>query len=204
MTKYTSTHCVSIKIHIKKLTKCFSTYIPIHIISKILKGEDIDIVFDEVVNRNDFEKSDPEIETYESIEELNFPQECDDRSIIIWEDTNEKEMNDHRVQAMFKRSTNNSLSKFIISQEHYELPQRTIRANGKIYHIFKPNIYRDVQNLYRDKTSMDMTLNEFKYLTSTSWDEKYLPLTIDSTQDKSERIYRLSLNSIFVLDSSTF
>ena len=74
-------------------------------------------------------------------------------------------MNDPRVQAIFKRSRHDNLSIFIISQDYYELPKKTIRANGIIYHIFKPNIYRNVQNLYQDKASMDMRLNAFKYLT---------------------------------------
>ena len=54
----------------QKLIKCFSNYIPIHIIPNILIEEHIDIVVDEIVNNKDFAKSDTEIETYESIEEL--------------------------------------------------------------------------------------------------------------------------------------
>ena len=74
-------------------------------------------------------------------------------------------MNEPRVQATFKRSRHNNLSLFITSQDYYELPKRTIRTDGNIYHIFKPNKFRDVQSLYLDKTSMDMTLNEFKNVT---------------------------------------
>ena len=59
-------------------------------------------------------------------------------------------MNKTRVQAMFKRSRHNNLSKFIISQDYYELPKRKIRANGNFYHIFKLNIFRDAQNLYHE------------------------------------------------------
>ena len=50
--------------------------------------------------------------------------------------------------------------------------------------MFRPNNCRDVQNLYQDKASMDMTLNEFNYLTSTSWNKNYQPITIDMTKDK--------------------
>ena len=42
--------------------------------------------------------------------------------MFILDDINEKEMNDPRVQAMFKRSRHNNLSIFIISQANYELP----------------------------------------------------------------------------------
>ena len=51
---------------------------------------------------------------------------------------------------------------------------------------------------------MDMTLNEFKYLTSTCWNEKYLPLTIDMTKARYQGRYRLGLSSIFIPDSSSF
>ena len=188
----------------QKLIKCFSNYIPIHIIPNILNEEDIDVVIEELVKNKDFEKSDTEIQTYESIEELKFPQEYENNSIIILDDLNQKEMDDPRVQAMFKRSRHNQLSIFIISQDYYELSKKTIRCNGNIFHKFKPNNFRDVLNLYQDKSSMDMTLNEFKLLTSTCWKKNYQPLTIDMTKDKYTGRYRLGLNSIFVPDSSPF
>ena len=105
---------------------------------------------------------------------------------------------------MFTRSRHNNLSIFISSQDYYELPKRTIRANGNICRISKPNNFRDVQNLYQDKASMDMTLNEFKYLTSTCWNEQYQPLTIDMTKSAYDGRCRLGLKSILVPDSSPF
>ena len=113
-------------------------------------------------------------------------------------------MDDPRVQAMFKRSRHNNLSIFIISQDYYELSKKTIRCNGNIFHIFKPNNFGDVLNLYQDKSSMDMTLNEFKLLTSTCWNGKYQPLNIDMTKDKYQARYRLGLNSVFVPNSTPF
>ena len=113
-------------------------------------------------------------------------------------------MNVPRVQAMFKRSRHNNSSIFKISQDYYELPKRTIRANRKNYHIFKPNNFRDVQNLCQDKASTDMTIKEFKYLTSACWNETYQPLTIDMTKDRYQGRYRLGLISIFVANSSPF
>ena len=113
-------------------------------------------------------------------------------------------MDDPRVQSMFKRSRHNYLSIFIISQDYYELSKKTIRCNGNIFHIIKPNIFVNVRNLYQDKASMDMALNEFKYLTSTCWNKNYQPLTIDMIKDKYTGRYRLGLNSIFVPDTTPF
>ena len=188
----------------QKLIRCFSNYIPINIISNILNEEDIDIVIEDIVNNKDFEKSNIEIETFNNIEELKFPQEYENNSIIILDDLNQKEKDDPRVQAMFKRSRHNNLSIFIISQDCYELGKKTIRCNGNIYHIFKPNNFRDVLNLYQDKASMDMTLNEFKLLNNICWNKNYQPLTIDMTKDKYTGRYRLGLNSLFVPCTSPF
>ena len=76
--------------------------------------------------------------------------------MIILDDINEREMKDPRIQAVFKISRHSNLSIFIISQNYFELPKRTTRVNGNIYHIFKSNNFRDVQNLYQDKASMDI------------------------------------------------
>ena len=175
----------------QKLIKCFTNYIPINIIPNILNEEDIDIVIEEIVNNKDFQKSNTEIETFDNIEELRFPQEYENNSIIILDDLNQKKINNDKLQAMFKRGRHNNLSIFIISQDYYELPKRTIRCNGNIFHLFKPNNYLDVRNIYQDKASMDMTLDEFKYLTSICWNKNYQPLTIDMTKDKYTGRYRL-------------
>ena len=91
----------------QKLIKCFSNFIPIHIIPNILNEEELDIVVDEIVKNKDFEKSDTEIETYESIEELSHPQEYGNNSIIILNDINEKEINNDKIQAMFTGGRHN-------------------------------------------------------------------------------------------------
>ena len=51
---------------------------------------------------------------------------------------------------------------------------------------------------------MDMTLNKYKYLTSTCWNEKCHPLTIDMTKDRYHNRHRLGINNIFVPGSSPF
>ena len=105
---------------------------------------------------------------------------------------------------MFKRSRHIILSLFIKSQDYYELGKKTKPCNGNINDIFKPNNFRDVLNIFQDKSSMDMILNEIKVLTSTCWNEKNQPVTIDMTKVKYQGRYRLGLKSIFVPDSSPF
>ena len=107
----------------QKSIKCFTNYIPINIIPNLLNEEDLDLVIDEVVNNEDFEKLVTEIETFDNNEELRFPKEYENNSIIILDDYNEKEINNDKIQAMFKRGRHNNLSIFIISQDYYALPK---------------------------------------------------------------------------------
>ena len=58
----------------QKIANCFSNYIPIHINPNKLKEENIDLVIEEMINNKNFKKSVAEIVTFDSIEELKFPQ----------------------------------------------------------------------------------------------------------------------------------
>ena len=102
-------------------------------------------------------------------------------------------MDDPRIQSMFKRCRHHNLSFFKISQDYYELPKRTFPMKISIMYS---NNYRDVQNLYQDEAPMEMTLKNFKLLTSTRWNENYQPLIFDMTTDEYTCRYCLGLNSI--------
>ena len=62
------------------------------------------------------------METFESIEELKYPQEYEDGGTIILNDFNEREMNDSRVQAMFRQSrhNNSTISSFLKTSTNYQ------------------------------------------------------------------------------------
>ena len=76
----------------------------------------MDVVIEDIVKNKDFEKTGTEIETYESIEELKYPQEYENNKIIVLDDLNEKEINKDKIQAKFKRGRHNKSAIFITSQ----------------------------------------------------------------------------------------
>ena len=51
---------------------------------------------------------------------------------------------------------------------------------------------------------MNMTLNKIELKTSTCWNEKYQPLTIDMIRKEYTGRYRLGLSSLFVPDKNLF
>ena len=75
----------------ERLIKRFKNYKPVHIIPNVLNGDDIDIVIDEVNKNKDFENFDSEIQTYNGVKELKYPQDFDKGCIIILADLNQKE-----------------------------------------------------------------------------------------------------------------
>ena len=60
----------------------FSNNFPIHIIPNILNEEDIDVVIDEGINNKDFQNINTEMETYDSIQNIKYPQDYDNGGTI--------------------------------------------------------------------------------------------------------------------------
>ena len=95
---------ISTSRFISEKSKCFSNYKSKNVFPSILIEEDSCLVFDQIVNAKDFEKSQREIETYESKEELKHPQEYDTKNPIvkIQDDKNER----NKVIPEFKQCLN--------------------------------------------------------------------------------------------------
>ena len=188
---------------ISKKLKCISKFIPTKIIENILEEKD------EFVNWGkgywwELWKIRQRNRKYGSIEQLKIPREYNSVSPIVCflSDLNEKK--DPRVQALCRRSSRCNICIFIFNPDHCESPKRTILANVNINHISKPNSYRDVQKLYQDKTSMDMTLIVYRIITSTCWNERHQTLTYDRTEVKCVSRYRLGFYSIIVPHTNLF
>ena len=203
--EFTEIYIYSPSIHqdtYQNLIECFKQKAPPKSISKILKNKR---TIEACLADENFETSDIEISVHEKIDELKYPQKYEGEStVFILDDLNEREMNDDRIQALFKRSRHSNIFIFIISQDYYELPKRTIRANINIFHLFRTNNCKDLQILFQDKASMDMNIAEFKELCSMCWQTKYQPLIIDMSKEMYQRKYRLGLDSIFIPKSNPF
>ena len=63
-------------------------------------------------------------------------------------------------------------------------------------HILKSKKFRNVPNLCQGKAGTDLSLDEFKILTSTRWNEKHQQLTIERTKDDKIGHFCLGWKSI--------
>ena len=103
------------------IIKCFNNFLPLNVIQNILKEQipldELDTTIEEIFNDEDFESSHIERESYDNIDELKDPQEyeSDIHTVIILDDLNKQQLQDPRVQMLFKTGRHNNLSIFVIS-----------------------------------------------------------------------------------------
>ena len=67
----------------------------------------MDIIIEEIANCKDFKKSHIEVETFDNIKDLKYPQEHENNCKIILDDLNKKGINNDKIQAIFKRGRHN-------------------------------------------------------------------------------------------------
>ena len=153
-----------------------------------------------IVNDEDFASSEIEIEAYNNIEELRDANEYDSgkNNVIILDDLSKNQLNDKKVQMLFKRGRHNFVSVFIVSQGFYELPKETIRENSNLIHHFITNNYCNVEHIHRQLCSTDMKIGEFKNFCHDTWLKDYNFITIDLTKNKNNGEYRKNLYTLFL------
>ena len=133
-----------------------------------------------------------EIEFYDNIDDLKNAQEYDSdkNNIIILDDLNKDQLNDKRLQMLFKRGRHNNISVVVISHGFYELPKDTIRENSDIIHHFITNNFCNVESIHRQLSSTDMKIKEFKKFCHDVWLKDYNFITIDLTKNITNGKYR--------------
>ena len=117
---------------------------------------------------------------------------------------NKQQLNDEKVQMLFKIGRYNNLSIFVITHGFYELPKDTIRENSSIIHHFTTNNFAKVESLHRQLSSTDMLIEEYKYFCNKVWSEDYNFITIDLSKKKNDGEYRCILDTLFITSSDPF
>ena len=131
---------------------------------------------------------------------MKDPQEyeSDIHTLIILDDSNKHQLQDPRVQIIFKRGRHNNVSIFVLSHGFYELPKDTIRENSTITHHFITNNIANVECIHRQLSSADMLIKEFKQFCHDVWNDDYNFTTFDLTKKKNDSKYRKILNTLYL------
>jgi hypothetical protein len=155
----------------------------------------LDIVEDMAKNRSD--KSDIECSFYETAGDVPDPSDLnsDNKNLIIFDDLLLE--NQNKCEAYYVRGRHSNVDCFYLSQNYFKLPRQTIRENANFICLF-PQDLKNINHIYNDHVSADMTIDEFKSLCKKAWDEPHGFVVIDLTSKKHNGKYRSCLDDFFI------
>lgn len=190
------------------LIRCHENFLPRNVIENIFNEppksmEELDQIINEIVNDEEFETSETEFESHDSLQELKDPSEIDETSnnVIIFDDLIDEKQSD--ISKYFTRGRHNNINTFYLSQSYFQIPRKTIRGNCNFLIFFKLPL-RDVVNIFNDIAGSDMNIKEFKSLCKFAWAKTFGFLIIDLTKDIYEGKYKIGFHKIFVPKTEPF
>ena len=129
-------------------------------------------------------------EYFENGEDIRDPAELNpnDKNLIIFDDViNEKQ---NKCTDYYCRGRHSNVDCFYLSQNYFKLPRQTIRENANFICLF-PQDTKNLNPIYQDHVSMDMSYDEFKKLCNQCWKKPYGFVVLDLSSDNGKYRYKL-------------
>ena len=147
------------------------------------------------------EKSDIECSFYESAEDVLDPRDlsAENKNLMIFDDLLLEKQN--KCEAYYIRGRHSNVDCFYLSQNYFKLPRQTIRENANFICLFAQDL-KNINHLYNDHVSQDMTKEEFRKLCKSTWEKPHGFVVIDLTSKKYNGKYRSGFNTFYIPVSS--
>ena len=133
---------------------------------------------------------------FETGDEVPDPSEIssDRKNLIIFDDLMLEKQN--KCESYYIRGRHSNVDCFYLTQNYFKLPRQTIRENANFICLFKQDL-KNINHIYHDHVSTDLSKEEFKKLCKECWDKPYGFVVIDLTSDKNNGKYRSQLNNFY-------
>ena len=143
------------------------------------------------------QKSDVHSEFYESSEDVSDPRNLSptDKNLMIFDDLMLEKQN--KCEMYYIRGRHSNVDCFYLSQNYFKLPRQTIRENANFIVLFQQNL-KNINHLYNDHVSCDMTKEEFRSLCKEAWKKPHGFVVIDLTSDPLNGKYRKGIDEFFI------
>ena len=155
------------------------------------------------------------IEEYNGIKEggiiANFYSDCSnipdpssldatEKNLLILDDCYLGKQN--MAESYYSRGRHNNCDTLYISQNYFRLPRQTIRENANFIILF-PQDVKNLNHIYADHCSSDMSIKEFKDFCKKVWTPAtHNFVTIDLTSSKTNGKYRKNLDCFYIINDS--
>jgi len=126
---------------------------------------------------------DIDCEFYESSEDVPDPRELSSmqKNLMVFDDLMLEKQN--KCEALYIRGRNSNVDCFYLSQKYFKLPRQTIRENSNFLVLF-PQDLKNINHIYNDHVSSDMTKDEFRNLCKEAWKSTHGFAVIDLSSRK--------------------
>lgn len=134
---------------------------------------------------------------YDSAKEVPDPAELnsDNKNLMIFDDLLLEKQN--KCEDYYVRGRHSNVDCFYLAQNYFKLPRQTIRENANFICLF-PQDLKNINHIYNDHVSIDMTKDEFRSLCKQCWSKPYGFVVIDLSSDKNNGKYRYKLDTFFI------
>jgi len=154
------------------------------------------VVVEEMAKHSN-EKSDISSKFFESAEDVPDPRELklEKKNLMIFDDLQLVKQN--KCETYYIRGRHSNVDCFYLAQNYFKLPRQTIRENANFICLF-PQDQKNIDHIYNDHASMDMSKEEFRKLCKTAWEQPHGFLVIDQTSNKNNGKYRCKFDEFYI------
>jgi hypothetical protein len=151
----------------------------------------------EAMAREVDEKSDIFSKFFESAEDVPDPRELepDKKNLMIFDDLQLEKQN--KCETYYIRGRHSNVDCFYLAQNYFKLPRQTIRENSNFICLF-PQDQKNIDHIYNDHASTDMSKDEFKKLCQRAWKQRHGFVVIDQTSNKNNGKYRCGFDEFYI------
>jgi len=151
----------------------------------------------EEMAKNHTHKSNIDCKFYESASDVPDPRDIspEKKNLIIFDDLLLERQN--KCEAYYTRGRHSNVDSFYLAQNYFKLPRQTIRENTNFICLF-PQDLKNVNHIYNDHVSSDMSKEEFRTLCKTAWKKPYGFAVIDLSSKKDGGKYRVGLDTFYI------
>ena len=100
----------------------------------------------------------------------------------------------NKCEAYYTRGRHSIVDCFYLAQNYFKLPRQTIRENANFICLCRQDL-KNVNHVYNDHVSSDMTKEEFRNVCKIAWEKPY---GFNLTSNKDNGKYRIGLDTFYI------
>jgi len=192
----------------KILKKGFEEHLPKEMIMRVFENRD-EILREQISpnqlieelakNQNTRLKEPIECNFHELADDVPDPKEIspEHKNLMIFDDRLLQKQN--KCEAYYVRGRHSTYDCLYFSQNYFKLSCQTIRENVNFFCLF-PQDQKNIDHIFNDHVSQDMTKEQFKKLFKTAWSKPYNFVVIDLTSTKNCGKYRSGFDNFYIIE----